>query len=54
MKLKLTELNSGYEGYGKISRFSGRTKSKMIIAGVLVGVFVFVFVGLVGFFVFVS
>lgn len=44
MKLKLTELNSGYEGYGKISRFSGRTKSKMIIAGVLVGVFVFVYI----------
>ena len=44
MKLKLTELNSGYEGYGKIPRFSGRTKSKMIIAGVLVGVFVFVYI----------
>ena len=44
MKLKLTELNSGYEGYGKIPRFSDKAKSKMIIAGVLVGVFVFVYI----------
>lgn len=44
MKLKLTELNSGYEGYGKIPRFSDKTKSKMIIAGVLIGVFVFVYI----------
>lgn len=44
MKLKLTELNSGYEGYGKIPRFSDKSKSKMIIAGVLVGVFVFVYI----------
>lgn len=44
MKLKLTELNSGYEGYGKIPRFSEKTKSKMIIAGVLVGVFILVYI----------
>lgn len=44
MKLKLTELNSGYEGYGKIPRFSDKAKSKMIIACVLVGVFVFVYI----------
>lgn len=44
MKLKLTELNSGYEGYGNIPRFSDKAKSKMIIAGVLVGVFVFVYI----------
>lgn len=44
MKVKLTELNSGYTGYGKISRFSQKTRSKMIIAGVLVAVFVFVYI----------
>lgn len=44
MKVKLTELNSGFTGYGKVSRFSQKTKSKMIIAGVLVGVFVFVYI----------
>lgn len=44
MKVKLTELNSGYTGYGKVSRFSDKTKSKMIIAGVLVAVFIFVYI----------
>lgn len=44
MKVKLKELNSGYEGYSVVSRFSKKTKSKMIIAGVLAGLFLFVFV----------
>ncbi len=43
MKVKLTELNSGFTGYGRVSRFSQKTRSKMIIAGVLVAVFVFVY-----------
>jgi len=44
LKVKLTELNSGFTGYGRVSRFSQKTKSKIIIAGVLVGVFVFVYI----------
>ena len=44
MKVKLTELNSGFTGYGRVSRFSQKTRSKIIIAGVLVGVFVFVYI----------
>lgn len=44
MKVKLTELNSGFTGYSKVSRFSQKTRSKMIIAGVLVAVFVFVYI----------
>lgn len=44
LKLKLTELNSGYEGYSKIPRFSNETMSKIIIAAVLIFVFVFVYV----------
>ena len=43
MKVKLTELNSGFTGYGRVSRFSQKTQSKMIIAAVLVGVFFFVY-----------
>lgn len=44
LKLKLTELNSGYEGYSRVSRFSDKAKSKMIIAGVLAFVFIFVYI----------
>ena len=44
MKVKLTELNSGFTGYSRISRFSRKTQSKMIIAGILVTVFVFVYI----------
>ncbi len=44
MKVKLTELNSGYEGERRVSRFSGKSRSKAIIAGVLVLVFVFVYI----------
>lgn len=44
MKVKLTELNSGFTGYSRISRFSQQTKSKMLIAGVLVAVFLFVYI----------
>lgn len=43
MKIKLTELNSGFTGYTRVSRFSQKTKSKMIITGVLAAVFVFVY-----------
>ncbi len=44
MKVKFTELNSGYEGERKISRFSSKTKAKIIIAAVLVIAFVTVLV----------
>ncbi len=44
MKVKLTELNSGFTGYSRVSRFSPKTRSKMIIAGILVAVFVFVYI----------
>ncbi len=44
MKVKFTELNSGFTGYSRVSRFSKKTKSKMIIAGALVAVFVFVYI----------
>ena len=44
LKVKLTELNSGFTGYSRVSRFSRKTQSKMIIAGVLVAVFVFVYI----------
>ena len=44
MKVKLTELNSGYSGYSRVSRFSKKTQSKMLIAGVLVAVFIFVYI----------
>ena len=43
MKVKLTELNSGVTGYNRVARFSKKTQSKMIIAGVLVAVFLFVY-----------
>lgn len=44
MKVKLTELNSGFTGYSRVSRFSKKTQSKMIIAGALVAVFLFVYI----------
>ncbi len=44
MKVKLTELNSGYRGYGRVSRYSKKTQTKMIIAGVLAGAFLFVYI----------
>lgn len=44
MKVKLTELNSGFTGYSKVSRFSEKTRGKMIIAGILVAVFIFVYI----------
>lgn len=43
MKVKLTELNSGFVGYNRVSRFSQKTRSKVIISGILVAVFVFVY-----------
>lgn len=44
MKVKFTELNSGYEGEHRVSRFSPETRSKAIIISILVAVFVFVYI----------
>lgn len=44
MKIRFKELNSGYEGVSRVSRFSKKTKTKLIITGVLVAVFVFVYI----------
>ncbi len=44
VKVKFTELNSGFTGYNKVSRFSEKTRSKMIVAGILVAVFIFVYI----------
>ncbi len=44
MKVKFTELNSGYEGERKVSRFSQKTKVKLIIAAVLVVAFLSVLI----------
>jgi len=44
VKVKFTELNSGFTGCNKVSRFSEKNRSKMIIAGILVAVFVFVYI----------
>ena len=43
MKIKFTELNSGYKGEKRVSRLSEKERSKAIIALTLVGVFLFVF-----------
>lgn len=43
MKVKFTELNSGYEGQRRVSRVSRKNRSKLIITGVLVIAFVFVY-----------
>ncbi len=42
MKVKFTELNSGYKGEHRVARFTGESRSKMIIAMALVSAFVFV------------
>lgn len=44
MKVRFKELNSGYVGVGRVSRFSPKTRSKLIILGVLVAIFVFVYI----------
>ena len=44
MKVKFTELNSGYEGERRESRFSKKTKAKIIIASALVVAFITVLV----------
>lgn len=44
VKVKFKELNSGYEGAKRVSRFSKKTHSKMIIAAVLVVLFLTVFI----------
>lgn len=43
MKIKLTELNSGYKGEKRTARFSHKTRAKIIIAAVLILSFVTVF-----------
>ena len=43
MKIKLTELNSGYKGEKRVARFSQKTRAKIIIAAVLILSFVTVF-----------
>ena len=43
MKIKFTELNSGYKGEKRTARFSPKTRAKIIIAAVLVLSFVTVF-----------
>ncbi|MBR5442638.1 MAG: hypothetical protein IKV44_06755 [Clostridia bacterium] len=44
MKVKFTELNSGYKGQRRVSRFTGKSRPKAIIAAALVGAFVFVYI----------
>lgn len=44
MKVKFTELNSGYEGERKVSRFSKKAKAKIVIASALVVAFFLVFI----------
>lgn len=44
MKIKAKDVNSGYEGYAKVPRFSKKTRAKIIIAASLVFVFVSVYV----------
>ena len=44
VKVKLTEVKSGYRGISRVSRFSSSQRSKMIIAASLVGVFLFVYI----------
>lgn len=44
MKLKFTELNSGYKGQKNVTRFSAATRVKILIASVLLAAFVFVYI----------
>ncbi len=44
MKVKLTELNTGYKGEKRISRLSEKQRAKAIISIVLIAVFVFTFI----------
>ncbi len=44
MKVKFTELNTGFEGEKRVSRLSQKSRAKAIIALTLVAVFVFTFV----------
>ncbi|MBO5897002.1 MAG: hypothetical protein J6Q83_06865 [Clostridia bacterium] len=44
MKVKFTELNSGYKGERRVPRFTGKSRTKAIIAAALVGSFVFVYI----------
>lgn len=44
MKIKAKDVNSGYEGYSRVPRFSKKTRAKIIIAAALILVFVSVYV----------
>lgn len=44
MKVRFTELKSGYKGERRVSKVSPKTRSKAVIVGVLVAVFVFVYI----------
>ncbi len=44
MKVKFTELNSGYKGERRVARFTGKSRPKAIIAASLVGAFIFVYI----------
>ena len=44
MKVKFTELNSGYKGERRVARFTGKSRPKAIIVATLVCAFVFVYV----------
>ena len=44
MKVKLTELNTGYKGEKRVSRFSEKNRAKTVIAVALIAAFIFTFV----------
>ncbi len=44
MKVKFTELNSGYKGERRVSRFTGKSRPKAIIIAALVCAFAFVYI----------
>lgn len=44
MKVKFTELNSGYKGERRVARFTGKSRPKAIIVATLVCAFVFVYI----------
>ncbi len=44
MKVKFTELNSGYKGERRVSRFTGKSRPKAIIIAALVSAFIFVYI----------
>ena len=44
MKVKFTELNSGYKGERRVARFTGKSRTKAIFVASLVSAFVFVYI----------